>query len=342
MTDLFNQERLVEVDLFKEVTLPDADKLTSEPALANATTTRPNDPDLDDELVPLSTTAVSELKSNMDHYLSDAKARRLLTADQEIDYLRRAHAGEADARNKLISRNVRLVISIANNYRNSGLPLDDLVQEGILGLSKAIDKFDVKSGFRFSTYATWWIKNKIIKSIDEKRDLIRKPSHVQDYKKKIWNVELELSQLLKRAPNDQEVAARLDIEISELAKFRNIFFAPISIECPVDGEDSTSLENFLADENLQFEDQVTNTSASSLIADALLACLTPSQREIICRVFGISGFEIHTISECAESLGKTQNYVQRQILLATRAMRRLGYSRDFRELLTGWDISPLF
>ena len=184
-------------------------------------------------------------------FLKDIGKVRLLTAQEEVDLARRIERGDLDAKQKMVESNLRLVVSIAKNYRNQGLPFLDLIQEGTLGLVRAAEKFDYRKGFKFSTYATWWIRQAIARALADKARTIRIPVHVVEKLNKIGRAERKLVTELGREPTAEEIADVTGIEPEEVESIKRSAQAPVSLEKPVGDEEESEFGQFIADERAE-------------------------------------------------------------------------------------------
>src|SRR5215204_2915182 len=184
-------------------------------------------------------------------FLKDIGKVRLLTAQEEVDLAKRIERGDLDAKQKMVESNLRLVVSIAKNYRNQGLPFLDLIQEGTLGLVRAAEKFDYRKGFKFSTYATWWIRQAIARALADKARTIRIPVHVVEKLNKIGRAERKLVTELGREPTPEEIAEHTGIEPEEVESIKRSAQAPVSLEKPVGDEEESEFGQFIADERAE-------------------------------------------------------------------------------------------
>ena len=184
-------------------------------------------------------------------FLKDIGKVRLLTAQEEVDLARRIERGDLDAKQKMVESNLRLVVSIAKNYRNQGLPFLDLIQEGTLGLVRAAEKFDYRKGFKFSTYATWWIRQAIARALADKARTIRIPVHVVEKLNKIGRAERKLVTELGREPTPEEIAEVTGIDPEEVDSIKRSAQAPVSLEKPVGDEEESEFGQFIADERAE-------------------------------------------------------------------------------------------
>src|SRR5438477_4058942 len=182
-------------------------------------------------------------------FLKDIGKVRLLTAQEEVDLAKRIERGDLDAKQKMVESNLRLVVSIAKNYRNKGLPFLDLIQEGTLGLVRAAEKFDYRKGFKFSTYATWWIRQAIARALADKARTIRIPVHVVEKLNKIGRAERKLVTELGREPTAEEIASDVDLPLHEVERILRSSQTPVSLEQPAGAEGEAEFGHFLTDDN---------------------------------------------------------------------------------------------
>ncbi|MGF1473464.1 MAG: RNA polymerase sigma factor RpoD/SigA [Rubrobacteraceae bacterium] len=255
-------------------------------------------------------------------YFARIDKGQLLTHEEEIDLSWRAKAGDRRARQRLIEKNLRLVVSVAKKYRNMGLPFEDLIQEGNLGLMKAIDKFDPDRGYRFSTYATWWIRQAVQRSVADKGRTIRVPVHMGEKIRKMARSYNELSAELERDPTDEEVAARLGWDIEQLRDVKSAWPDATSLDQPAgSGEDASELGYFIEDER---EPGVAETVAREMESgwlDEAVERLSDRHREVLLRRYGLQDRNKATLSELSEELGISRERVRQLQREAERMLR---------------------
>ncbi|MGH2444237.1 MAG: sigma-70 family RNA polymerase sigma factor [Chloroflexota bacterium] len=253
-------------------------------------------------------------------YLREISRAPLLTKDQEIELAKRVEAGDDEAVQTLIRSNLRLVVHVAKRYLNRGLPLLDLIQEGNFGLMRGVQKYDWRRGFRFSTYATWWIRQAITRAIADKARTIRLPVHIQDRVRVMNNTWEELSRTLQRAPTDEEVAGAMGISVDDLQRLLNALPEPMSLYRPV-GEGDEELQGFVEDHSaVSIEDAA---AARLMKADivGILDTLQPREKQIIMLRFGLSEDQHpRTLDEVGQIVGLTRERVRQ---LEARALRKL-------------------
>ena len=230
-------------------------------------------------------------------FLKDIGKVRLLTAQEEVGLAKRIERGDLDAKEKMVESNLRLVVSIAKNYRNQGLPFLDLIQEGTLGLVRAAEKFDYRRGFKFSTYATWWIRQAIARALADKARAIRIPVHVVEKLNKIGRAERKLLTELGREPTAEEIAEVTGIELEEIESIKRSAQAPVSLEQPVGDEEESEFGQFIADERAESPyEHAAETLTNEALRDALEK-LSYRERRVLELRYGLGGEHPRTLDE---------------------------------------------
>jgi RNA polymerase primary sigma factor len=268
-----------------------------------------------------------EAPNPLSGYFGQIGSGRLLTHEEEIDLGRRTRGGDKTARSKLIERNLRLVIPVAKKYLGMGLPFGDLIQEGNIGLMRAADKFDPDKGFRFSTYATWWIRQAIQRAVADKGRTIRVPVHMGEKIRKMARAYNELSAQLEREPTDEEVAERLGWDVDRVKDVKSAIPDATSLNQPLStDEDSSELGDFVEDER---ESGVAGEVVKELETRRLMesvARLPERQRHILARRYGLDGEKPATLADLSEELGVSRERIRQLQRETERALRNEGES----------------
>jgi RNA polymerase primary sigma factor len=261
-------------------------------------------------------------------FLRDISQRRLLTAEEEVELAKRIERGDQEAKNRMIEANLRLVVANAKRYRGLGLPFLDLIQEGILGLIRAVEKFDHRRGFKFSTYATWWIRQAMQRGLQHQSRTIRIPIHIGQELTKVRAAERKLTNELGRDPTVQELAEQLGMDVSQVEELRNAERVPVSLETPVGSEGDAELGSLLPSDDPEPLEEVAVELEEASIRRALER-LDPNAKKVIELRFGIGGREPLTLREVAKIMGLSAEGVRK---LERRALRRLAEERELQAL----------
>ena len=265
-------------------------------------------------------------------YLNEIGISKLLTAEEEVTLSRLAQKGDKAARARMIESNLRLVVKIARRYMNRGLALLDLIEEGNLGLIRAVEKFDPERGFRFSTYATWWIRQTIERAIMNQTRTIRLPIHVVKEINVYLRATRELSQRLDHEPTSEEVAELLDKPISEVKRMLGLNERVASVDTPYGKDADKPLLDTIADEHAMDPSVDIQNRGLNANIDAWLGKLNDKQREVVERRFGLHGYENSTLEQVANELGVTRERVRQIQMDALRRLREIlereGFSVD--------------
>jgi RNA polymerase nonessential primary-like sigma factor len=256
-------------------------------------------------------------------YLSEIGYSPLLSAEEEVHYARLALSGDEAARQKMIESNLRLVVKIARRYLNRGLALLDLIEEGNLGLMRAVEKFDPERGFRFSTYATWWIRQTIERAIMNQTRTIRLPIHVVKELNVYLRAARKLTQLLDHEPTAEEIAELVDKPIDDVKRMLSLNEKISSVDSPIGYDENKSLLDTLPDEqSLDPSDILTDANLSNQI-EKWLDELSDNQREVLVRRFGLQGHERATLEEVGKAIGLTRERVRQIQVEALKSLRRV-------------------
>ncbi len=256
-------------------------------------------------------------------YLREIGRTPLLTAEEEIALAKRIEAGDEEARQKLLEANLRLVVSIAKRFVGHGMALLDLIQEGNLGLLKAVEKFDYRMGCKFSTYATWWIRQFITRSISDQARTIRLPVHMAETVNRMSRVTRQLVQDLGREPTEEEIAEKLKISVQSVRDIRRFAQDPLSLEMPVSDEEDASLGDFLPDKgNLMPADAVENILMKEQISE-VLSTLTQREQEVLRLRFGLDDGQQRTLEEVGSIFHVTRERIRQ---IEAKALRRIRNS----------------
>jgi RNA polymerase primary sigma factor len=283
----------------------------------------------DEEPPPAPATAPQETTTDaLQLFLREAGRHALLTAAQEVELAKKIEKGDSRAKQLMIQSNLRLVVSIAKNYRNQGLPFLDLIQEGTLGLIRAVEKFDWRRGFKFSTYATWWIRQAVARALADKARTIRMPVHIVERLQKMNRAERTLWTQLGREPTLDEIADEASLPLQQAIEVRAAARASTSLDQPVGEADDAVFGDFVAGEGPLPEEQVELSLRSQAIKEALDA-LSERERQVVVLRYGLTDAEPKTLEEIGRRLGLTRERV-RQIELDS--LKRLASLRELESV----------
>jgi RNA polymerase primary sigma factor len=275
------------------------------------------------EEAPLDETTKEMSTDSLQLFLKDIGKIGLLTAAREVELAKRIEAGDMRAKAQMIEANLRLVVSIAKRYRNQGLPFLDLIQEGTIGLVRAVEKFDWRRGYKFSTYATWWISQALTRAIADKGRTIRMPVHIVDKHNKIVRSQRKLRSELRREPSAAEIAEDLDLRQDEVERIMRSAQTPVSLERPVGDEEETEFGALLTDEHSPLPDEVADETLRNEHLHRVLAALTHRERRILELRFGLAGEVPRTLDEVGQAFNVTRErirQIENQSLKKLRAM----------------------
>lgn len=253
-------------------------------------------------------------------YLREIGKVSLLTATEEVELAKRMEAGDVEAKKRLIDANLRLVVSIAKKYIGRGMLFLDLIQEGNLGLIRAVEKFDYRRGFKFSTYATWWIRQAITRAIADQARTIRVPVHMVETINKMVRVSRLLVQELGREPSDEEIAKKMGIEPSRVEEIRRISQLPVSLETPIGEEEDSQLGDFIEDHDLPSPDEAAAGHLLHEQIEDMLSTLSDREREVLHYRFGLEDGHSYTLEEVGKKFNVTRERIRQ---IEAKALRKL-------------------
>ena len=243
-------------------------------------------------------------------YLREIGKVPLLTADQEVYLAKRIERGDMGAKTQMIEANLRLVVSIAKGYLGRGLSFLDLIQEGSLGLIRAVEKFDYRKGYKFSTYATWWIRQAVTRAIADKARTIRIPVHMVEKLNKVVHIERQLVQRLGREPRPEEIAEELEMTTEEVREILRMAQHPVSLEKPIGEEEESELGDFVQDEQAESPDEQASLSLRREDIERALDSLPERERRVIELRFGLNGGQPCTLEEVGRAFGVTRERIR--------------------------------
>ena len=267
-------------------------------------------------------------------YLKEIGGYPLLSIDEEIELAKKIEAGDNYAKKKLAESNLRLVVSIAKRYVGRGLSFLDLIQEGNLGLIKAVDKFDYTKGYKFSTYATWWIRQSITRSIADQSRTIRIPVHMSEVINKTYRVSRSLLQELGREPTEQELADALEMPIEKVREILKVSSDPISLDTPIGEEDDSHLGDFIKDDSIVGPEDAAAYSMLQEQISKLLGTLTEREQRVLTLRFGLDDGRTRTLEEVGKEFNVTRERIRQ---IEAKALRKLRHPSRAR-MLNGYDV----
>lgn len=266
-------------------------------------------------------------------YLREIGKVPLLSPDEEIELAKRVEAGDPVAKKKIVDANLRLVVSIAKKYIGRGMLFLDLIQEGNLGLIRAVEKFDYRKGFKFSTYATWWIRQAITRAIADQARTIRVPVHMVETINKMVRISRQLVQRLGREPTDDEIAKEMAIEEGKVEEIRRIAQLPVSLETPIGEEEDSQLGDFIEDRDLPSPEE---SAAGHLLREQIeemLEALSEREKEVLHYRFGLEDGRSYTLEEVGKRFGVTRERIRQIEAKALRKLRHPSRSKKLRDFL---------
>jgi RNA polymerase primary sigma factor len=285
-----------------------------------------------DDDTPEELDVVAASTDSLQLFLKDIGKVELLTAAQEVELAKRIERGDHGAKQEMIEANLRLVVSIAKRYRNQGLPFLDLIQEGTIGLVRAAEKFDYRKGFKFSTYATWWIRQAVARALADKARTIRMPVHVVEKLNKIVRTERTLRAKLGREPLSAEIGRELELSADEVEQIRRSAQTPVSLEKPVGDEEESEFGHFITDENMELPDEAADTAMRKETLLKILSKLAPRERRVLELRYGLDGQHPRTLDEVGRTFNVTRERIRQIENQSLKKLRALADAQTLREV----------
>ena len=273
------------------------------------------------------------VNDNVRMYLKEIGKISLLTLDEEQELSKRVADGDEHAKNILAESNLRLVVSIAKRYVGRGLLFLDLIQEGNIGLMKAVEKFDYDKGYKFSTYATWWIRQAITRALADQARTIRVPVHMVETINKMARIERQMTRELNREPTDQELSKKMGLSVEKIAEIRKISQDPVSLETPIGEEDDSHLGDFLADERTMSPEEFATYEILKDELREVLDTLTVREKEVLELRFGLFDGSSHTLEEVGKQFKVTRERIRQIEAKALRKLRHPSRAKKLRDFL---------
>ena len=265
-------------------------------------------------------------------FLKDIGKVDLLTAAQEVELAKRIERGDHRAKQEMVEANLRLVVSIAKRYRNQGLPFLDLIQEGTIGLVRAAEKFDYRKGFKFSTYATWWIRQAVARALADKGRTIRMPVHVVEKLNKILRAERKLRAERGREPSSADIAFELEMTVDEVEAIRRTSQTPVSLEKPVGDDEESEFGHFIEDESEPLPDEKAALTMRNESLSRALSMLGDRERRVLEMRFGLNGEPPRTLDEVGRAFNVTRERIRQIENQSLKKLRALAESQKLRDV----------
>ena len=303
------------------------DDMDDEPILLDG------DDDIDIEKIDLSIPEGVSIDDPVRMYLKEIGKVPLLSAEEEIELAKRMENGDQNAKKRLAEANLRLVVSIAKRYVGRGMLFLDLIQEGNLGLIKAVEKFDYRKGYKFSTYATWWIRQAITRAIADQARTIRIPVHMVETINKLIRVSRQLLQELGREPSPEEIAAEMDMPVERVREILKISQEPVSMETPIGEEEDSHLGDFIEDDNVPAPAEAAAFTLLKEQLDEVLSTLTDREQKVLRLRFGLEDGRARTLEEVGKEFKVTRERIRQIEAKALRKLRHPSRSRKLKDYL---------
>jgi RNA polymerase primary sigma factor len=265
---------------------------------------------------------MNEIDNGLNRYLREIGRFPLLTPEQEIELAKKIKKGDAAARERMITANLRLVVTIARDYANLGLSLLDLISEGNIGLTKAVERFEPTKGAKLSTYAMWWIKQSIKRALANQSKTIRVPVHLADKIAKVRRVSLQMSDQLGREPTDDELGQEIGIDSDKITRLKSVGIRPASLDAPIADNDSTEFGEVIADDEAQTPFELLRDENLLGEVEGLLEVLDPREKKIISQRFGLDGGKPKTLEVVGKDFGITRERIRQLQNIALAKLRR--------------------
>lgn len=328
-----NNEQMDLIFEYLEANGVDVLRVTEDDALLDNEDMHMEEDEVDLENIDLSVPEGVSIEDPVRMYLKEIGKVPLLSAEEEIELAKRMENGDQAAKKRLAEANLRLVVSIAKRYVGRGMLFLDLIQEGNLGLIKAVEKFDYRKGYKFSTYATWWIRQAITRAIADQARTIRIPVHMVETINKLIRVSRQLLQELGREPTPEEIAAELDMPVERVREILKISQEPVSLETPIGEEEDSHLGDFIQDDNVPVPAEAAAQTLLKEQLDEVLDTLTEREQKVLRLRFGMDDGRARTLEEVGKEFDVTRERIRQIEAKALRKLRHPSRSRKLRDYL---------